>query len=83
MTAPLRIPKAGFHSYVGEGTDYANGSLVGYEPVERTGDGDRSTRTKRFTLREKASELNTVVITAGSFEASDTRKITIVKHSTL
>ncbi len=54
-------------------------SLIGYEPAESLLTATGQAVQADFTLREKASELNTVVITAGSFEASDTRKTTILK----
>ena len=54
-------------------------SLIGYEPAEKRLAATGQAVQADFTLREKAGELNTVVITAGSFEASDTRKTTILK----
>jgi hypothetical protein len=54
-------------------------SFVGYEPffrnVRLTG-GEQSFTLK---LREVASELNTVTITAGAFEASDEKRLTMLK----
>ncbi len=53
-------------------------SYIGYESVAK-----RITLPQaaplRFTLTELANELNTVVITAGSFEASDSRRMTMLK----
>jgi len=53
-------------------------TFVGYEPFSRklTLGGEVEVNVR---LRETASELNTVVITAGAFEASDERKMTLLK----
>ena len=54
-------------------------SLIGYETAEaRVQVGDAPVQM-HFTLTEKASALNPVVITAGSFEASDENKTTVLK----
>lgn len=53
-------------------------SYIGYEPfVQKISLG----QTKPFQVRllEMANELNTVVITAGSFEASDEKRMTMLK----
>jgi hypothetical protein len=54
-------------------------SFVGYEPFERKITLNGSDQTQDVKLREEASELNTVVITAGAFEASDEKKMTMLK----
>lgn len=54
-------------------------SFVGYEPFERRLTLNGSPQTQDVKLREVASELNTVVITAGAFEASDEKKMTMLK----
>lgn len=53
-------------------------SFVGYEPFSRK---ITLPATANFTinLREEANMLNTVVITAGSFEASDEKRMTMLK----
>ncbi len=52
--------------------------LLGYEGIEQK---IQSTETSDFVfkLREEANELNTVVITAGTFEASDEKKMVMLK----
>ncbi len=54
-------------------------SLIGYEPAEARLQVGNAPVQINFKLTEKASALNTVVITAGSFEASDENKITVLK----
>lgn len=54
-------------------------SFVGHEPFERKLELNGSLQTQEVKLREVASELNTVVITAGAFEASDEKKMTMLK----
>ncbi|MBD2752331.1 TonB-dependent receptor [Spirosoma validum] len=53
-------------------------SYIGYEPFSKKISIGQSTP---FTIRltETANELNTVVITAGSFEASDEKRMTMLK----
>lgn len=55
-------------------------SLLGYESVSKkvllVGQDEI---TNDFVLKEKASELNTVTITAGSFEASDEKKMVMMR----
>lgn len=53
-------------------------SYIGYESVAKRMILSQ-TAPLRFTLRELANELNTVVITAGSFEASDAKRMTMLK----
>jgi hypothetical protein len=53
-------------------------SYIGYEPFrQKITLGPTSPLTVRLT--ESANELNTVVITAGSFEASDEKRMTMLK----
>ncbi|MFD2571734.1 carboxypeptidase-like regulatory domain-containing protein [Spirosoma soli] len=53
-------------------------SYIGYEPfVQKITAGQTAPLTIRLT--EMANELNTVVITAGSFEASDEKRMTMLK----
>ena len=54
-------------------------SFVGYEPFEKKLTLSGAEVFFTVKLREVASELNTVVITAGSFEASDEKKMTMLK----
>lgn len=54
-------------------------SFVGYEPFERSIVLTGNQLTVAVKLREEANELNTVVITAGAFEASDEKKMTMLK----
>ncbi len=54
-------------------------SFIGYEPFERKLTLNGTDQTQDVKLREEASELNTVVITAGSFEASDAKRMTMLK----
>ncbi len=54
-------------------------SFVGYEPVEKKIILSGAEVFFTVKLREVASELNTVIITAGSFEASDEKKMTMLK----
>jgi hypothetical protein len=54
-------------------------SCLGFEPQDiqiEIGDKDLA---KNVVLKEKESEQNTVIITAGSFEASDKKRATILK----
>ena len=53
-------------------------SFVGYEPFSRNITLP-ATADITVTLREEANMLNTVVITAGSFEASDEKRMTMLK----
>ena len=53
-------------------------SYIGYEPfIQKITLGQTTPLTIRLT--EAANELNTVVITAGSFEASDEKRMTMLK----
>ncbi len=54
-------------------------SYVGYEPLERRLVLQGKPQIFTIKLEESASELNTVVITAGSFEASDEKRMTMLK----
>ena len=54
-------------------------SYVGYEPWEQPLTLQGKPQTFAIKLEESASELNTVVITAGSFEASDEKRMTMLK----
>jgi hypothetical protein len=54
-------------------------SYMGYEPFERRVVLDKAPQLFSIKLEEVANELNTVVITAGSFEASDEKRMTMLK----
>jgi hypothetical protein len=54
-------------------------SYVGYEPSEQRVFLQGKAQIFTIKLEESASELNTVVITAGSFEASDEKRMTMLK----
>lgn len=54
-------------------------SYVGYESFERRLVLQGKPQTFTVKLEESASELNTVVITAGSFEASDEKRMAMLK----
>lgn len=54
-------------------------SYVGYEPWQQRISLQDKPQTFSVKLEESASELNTVVITAGSFEASDEKRMTMLK----
>jgi hypothetical protein len=54
-------------------------SFVGYEPFSRKITLTSGEQTVPVKLREVANELNTVTITAGAFEASDEKKMTMLK----
>lgn len=54
-------------------------SFVGYEPFFRKISPNGGEQTFAIKLREVASELNTVTISAGAFEASDEKKMTMLK----
>ncbi len=54
-------------------------SFMGYETVEKSLETNTATSPIIIRLKEKANELNTVVIAAGSFEASDEKKMTVLK----
>jgi hypothetical protein len=53
-------------------------SAIGYYTIQQKIDL-KNTNPLIFKLKEEATELNTVVITAGSFEASDAKRVTILK----
>ena len=54
-------------------------SFIGYEPFTGKMTLSANQPDVAVRLQEAASELNTVVITAGAFEASDERKMTMLK----
>ncbi|RRA98970.1 TonB-dependent receptor [Larkinella rosea] len=54
-------------------------SFVGYEPVQQKIKLDQPTVQFTRKLEETATILNTVVITAGAFEASDEKRQTVLK----
>jgi hypothetical protein len=54
-------------------------TFVGYKPTETPVELTGSTLELNLQLREERNELNTVVITAGSFEASDERKSVVLR----
>jgi hypothetical protein len=53
-------------------------SAVGYRPVEQPIDISVPVVTADIELREEVSEMKAVVITAGSFEASDKKRVTVL-----
>jgi vitamin B12 transporter len=54
-------------------------SLLGFETQEKKVTAEGATAIVNFKLREKVNELNTVSISAGSFEASDEKKIVMLR----
>ncbi|MEP7263482.1 MAG: TonB-dependent receptor [Bacteroidota bacterium] len=54
-------------------------SLLGFESQEKKITVGSEKIALNFKLREKANELNTVTISAGSFEASDEKKIVMLR----
>jgi CarboxypepD_reg-like domain len=54
-------------------------TFVGHRPAERPVTLAAQPVQVEFKLEETANELNTVTISAGAFEASDTKKITILR----
>ena len=54
-------------------------SFIGFKTIEREIDLGGNNITLNFTLKESSNSLNAVVITAGSFEASDEKKSVIFK----
>jgi hypothetical protein len=54
-------------------------SLIGFETLEKKVILVGQELKMDFTLKEKANELNTVTITAGSFEASDEKKMVMLR----
>ncbi|MBC8156076.1 MAG: TonB-dependent receptor, partial [Bacteroidetes bacterium] len=54
-------------------------SYIGYESAQKRLLLSQPTDNMVVRLRELANELNTVVITAGAFEASDSRRMTMLK----
>ncbi|MGV3557449.1 TonB-dependent receptor [Larkinella arboricola] len=54
-------------------------SFIGYEPFEQKVKLDQPTILIHAKLEETATILNTVVITAGAFEASDEKRQTVLK----
>ncbi|MGA0557833.1 TonB-dependent receptor [Larkinella sp. VNQ87] len=54
-------------------------SFVGYEPLQQKIRLDQPTVRLTMKLQETATVLNTVVITAGAFEASDEKRQTVLK----
>ncbi|HQD10060.1 MAG TPA: carboxypeptidase-like regulatory domain-containing protein, partial [Flavihumibacter sp.] len=53
-------------------------SCIGYQPFEKSIELSGSSLVLNISLRELASELKAVVVTAGSFEASDTKRTTVL-----
>jgi len=53
-------------------------SATGYKPVEQAINLTGSSLQFNVSLKEKITELNAVVITAGTFEASDQKKTTVL-----
>ncbi|WP_128547558.1 TonB-dependent receptor [Larkinella soli] len=54
-------------------------SFIGYEPHQQKIRLDQPALQLTFRLEEAANLLNTVVITAGTFEASDEKRLTVLK----
>ena len=54
-------------------------ALIGYESLEKKAVVQRDKTIVNFELREKSTELNTVTISAGAFEASDEKKIVMLR----
>jgi hypothetical protein len=54
-------------------------SAIGYKPYEQPIALSGAPMTIDITLREEPDELKAVVITAGSFEASDAKRATVLK----
>ena len=54
-------------------------TYLGHQPQEQAVQLSGQPVEVRFVLQEERNELNAVVITAGSFEASDTRRSTVLK----
>ncbi len=54
-------------------------SFVGYEPFEQKITLNNATIEVKIILREAMNMLNTVTITAGTFEASDSKKMVMLK----
>ena len=54
-------------------------SLIGYQEIEQKINLEQSSVELSIALKEEANALNTVVITAGFFEASDEKKMVILK----
>lgn len=57
-----------------KGTQTLQATFIGYEPIEKVVSIKDSTITIRIELKEKATAIKDVVITAGSFEAGDKKK---------
>lgn len=53
-------------------------SAIGFKTIEQKINLDKNIPALSFTLKEEISEMKAVVITAGSFEASDKRKATVL-----
>ncbi len=62
-----------------EGEGIVVASFIGYKSQQKKVTLDGNPITVDFVLEEEASELNQVVISAGSFEASDEKKSVILK----
>ncbi len=54
-------------------------SFLGYETIEREEELNGKEIVLQIMLKEKANELNTVTISAGAFEASDEKKMVILR----
>ncbi len=53
-------------------------TAIGYKPIEQNIDLNNVSRTFNFILKEEITELKAVVITAGTFEASDRKRAAAV-----
>lgn len=54
-------------------------TLIGYKSFEQLINAHNSNITLRTALKESVNELNAVTVTAGSFEASDRKRTTVLK----
>lgn len=61
------------------GEQILSATFIGFEPQDKKVILVGQDQTINFTLVEKSNELNTVTITAGSFEASDEKKMVMLR----
>jgi len=62
-----------------KGDFWLSASAVTYKTIQQKIFLDKDTITASFSLKEEITELDAVVISAGSFEASDKRRSTVLK----
>jgi hypothetical protein len=72
---------SGFFSFTTKATGqyYLTASAIGFLPFEKLLDLNNKPISENILLREEITELKAVVINAGTFEASDKKKATILK----